>query len=79
MSILPMISSRALLRVLLKAGFKIVRQGGSHIRLQHFRDVTRQTTIPYHNADIPRWLLNEILKQAKFSVKEFLKLLKRTR
>lgn len=77
MSIIPILKSKDLLKALLKAGFKIVRQSGSHIRLQHVRDSTRRTTIPYHNADIPRWLLGEILKQAKISIKELLKLLRK--
>lgn len=77
MSIVPILKSKDLLKALLKAGFRIVRQSGSHIRLQHLRDSTRQTTIPHHSADIPRWLLGEILKQAKISVKELLKLLKK--
>ncbi|MDP3726391.1 MAG: type II toxin-antitoxin system HicA family toxin [bacterium] len=65
-----------MLHVLLKAGFRIIRQSGSHIRLRHVKDPHRQTTIPYHTEDIPRWLLGEILKQTKISVKELLKFLK---
>ena len=75
MSILPMLKSSQVVKALLKAGFKIIRQSGSHIRLQHMIDPTRQATIPQHHADIPRWLLGEILKQAKISVQEFIKLL----
>lgn len=77
MSIVPMLKATEVLRVLLKAGFRVMRQTGSHIRLQHWRDVTRQVTIPFHkNVDIPRWLLSSILRQAKISIKEFLKLLR---
>ena len=78
MSIVPVLKSAKLVRVLLKAGFKIIRQSGSHVRLQHFNDSARQTSVPLHNADIPRWLLKEILTQAKVSVRELLKLLKKT-
>lgn len=77
MSIVPILKSGELIKALLKAGFKVLRQGGSHVRLQHFQDSTRQTTIPIHKADIPRWLLKEILRQTKISVKELSKLLGR--
>jgi len=75
MSIIPVLKSKELLKILLRAGFKITRQSGSHIRLIFLRDPTRQTTIPIHNADIPRSLLSSILKQAKISVSDLLKLL----
>ena len=75
MSIIPVLKSKELLKILLKAGFKVIRQSGSHIRLIFPRDATRQTTIPMHSADIPRSLLSTILKQAKISVGDLLKLL----
>lgn len=77
MSIVPILKSKELINVLIKAGFKIIRQSGSHIRLRHISDFTRQTSIPIHNSDIPRWLLSAILKQAKISLKQLLQLLKR--
>ena len=76
MSIIPVLSSKSLIKVLLKAGFKIIRQSGSHIRFRHISDSTRQTTVPQHSGDIPKWLLREILKQAKISTKDLLKFLK---
>ncbi|MEK7480685.1 MAG: type II toxin-antitoxin system HicA family toxin [Patescibacteria group bacterium] len=76
MSIVPSVKAKEIIAVLLKAGFKIVRQSGSHIRFQHKQDATRQTGVPYHNVDVPRWLVREIMRQAKISVKEFLKLLR---
>lgn len=77
MSIIPILKSRQIIAALLKAGFRIVRQTGSHIRLQHLIDAARQTSVPVHSADIPRWLIGEILRQAKISVSDFLKLLKK--
>ena len=76
MSLFPALKSKEVIKILLKAGFKIVRQSGSHIRLQHILDSTRQTTVPLHNSDIPKWLLGKILKQAKINAKDFLNLLK---
>jgi len=77
MGIIPMLKSREIIRVLLKAGFKIIRQSGSHVRLIHGKNTQRQTTVPIHNADIPREILKEILKQAKISIRDFLILLKK--
>mgnify|MGYP001594403044 CR=1 FL=1 len=74
MSIIPVIRAAEILRVLYGAGFRIVRQTGSHIILRHFTDAKRQTLVPRHGRrNIPRWLLHEILKQAKISVDDFLK------
>lgn len=77
MSIVPILKSKELINILIKAGFKIIRHSGSHIRLRHISDVTRQTSIPVHNSDIPRWLLGTILKQAKIPVKQLLQLLRK--
>lgn len=77
MSIIPILKSKELVKILLSFGFKIIRQSGSHIRLQHINDSLRQASIPIHSADLPRWLLKEILKQSKISIKELLRLLKK--
>lgn len=77
MSKLPILKSDEIIKILLRLGFKIIRQSGSHMRLKNILDVSRQTTVPRHNTDIPRWLLKEILKQSKISTKDFLKLLKK--
>lgn len=76
MSIIPILAPARLLAILLKAGFKIIRQKGSHIRLAH--PITgRATTIAMHAKDISRNLIMKILKQAGISVKDFLVLLKK--
>ncbi|OGY62882.1 MAG: hypothetical protein A2745_01960 [Candidatus Harrisonbacteria bacterium RIFCSPHIGHO2_01_FULL_44_13] len=75
MSIVPLLRSAQLIKALLGAGFRIIKQSGSHVRLRHVLDSTRQTTVPIHNFPIPRWLLHAILKQTKISLKELLKLL----
>jgi len=61
---------------LFKADFVMIRQSGSHVRFQHKIDHTRQTTVPLHSGDIPRWLVREILRQTRISVPDFLNLLK---
>ncbi len=76
MSFLPIFRSRELIKVLIKAGFRIVRQVGSHVRLQHITDSSRQTSVPVHPGTLPKWLIREILNQAKISTKELKHLLK---
>ena len=76
MSIIPILTARQLIKVLLKAGFKIVRQRGSHIHLEHIFDPSRITQVAIHTAKaLPRGAIMGILKQAKISVKELLRLL----
>lgn len=77
MSIVPILKSKELISILIRAGFRVIRQSGSHIRLRHISNFTRQTSIPIHNSDIPRWLLSAILKQAKIPLKQLLQLLKK--
>lgn len=76
MSKTPSLKSKDVIKALTKAGFQIIRQSGSHVRLQHLLNSEKQTTVPLHNTDIPRWLLQKILQQAKISLKELLKFLK---
>lgn len=75
MSILPVIKAPKLVPILVRFGFRIVRQRGSHLHLEYILDKTRKTTIPMHNRDLPRKTLNSILKQTRIPTKEFLKLL----
>lgn len=74
MSIIPSLTPKQLLSVLLKAGFKIIREKGSHVRLEH--PLThRTTTIAMHAVDLSRRMVRMILAQAGISIKELLKLL----
>ena len=45
---LPSLRSREVIRALQNAGFSIVRTTGSHYRLVHDTDPSRQTTVPVH-------------------------------
>ena len=73
---LPSVTARDVIRVPQKAGFSIVRTTGSHFRLVHDTEPTRQTTVPVHKGkDIPRGTLRDIIKQAGFTVDEFIDLL----
>ena len=77
MGLLPSLKSAQVIAALLKAGFRVIRQTGSHVRLQHINDATRQVTVSKHSASLPLWIMRAILRQAKLSLKEFRKLLDR--
>jgi len=53
-----------------------VRTSGSHVRLVHATDPSRQTTVPVHKGrDLPKGTLRDIIAQAGMTVDEFLDLL----
>ena len=74
MSKLPVTDAKSLEKILLKLGFKLMRQKGSHRFYRHYDG--RYTTIPHHgNMDLGRPLIREILKQIEISPDEYLQLL----
>ena len=75
MSILPILTAAKILRAFLKGGFYVVRQAGSHIQLKHPKDPRILVTVARHGRDITRKTLSSILKQARLSADDFLKLL----
>lgn len=77
MSRLPQVTPRQLLAALEKAGFVVERVKGSHHFLRHKANSTRRTVIAVHPGDLRAGTLHDILKQAKLSRGEFLKLLRR--
>jgi predicted RNA binding protein YcfA (HicA-like mRNA interferase family) len=72
MSQLPILSGAKIVKALKKLGYEEVRQRGSHIRL--FCDNGNPITIPDYSA-VSRGLLRKILRDAKLSPEDFLKLL----
>ncbi|MEK7099008.1 MAG: type II toxin-antitoxin system HicA family toxin [Patescibacteria group bacterium] len=76
MSIIPVFTPREMVALLLKAGFHILRQKGSHIRFQH-PATGRATTVAMHARTLSRDLAATILKQAGISASDLLRLLKR--
>jgi len=75
MSKVPSISYIEVLRALQRDGWVVVRQKGSHIRLQkHLLTEVLKLTVPAHRP-IKRSTLSHILKQARLSVEQFDKLL----
>jgi predicted RNA binding protein YcfA (HicA-like mRNA interferase family) len=74
MSKLPLITAKELIKILLKLGFDLKRQKGSHKFFQH-KD-GRTTVIPDHGTEqLDRGLLNKIIKQdLMITVEAFLKI-----
>jgi predicted RNA binding protein YcfA (HicA-like mRNA interferase family) len=74
MNRLPALTAKELIRALEKAGFQVIRQRGSHVRLRH--PDGRVVTIPVHAGQtIGRGLLKKILRDARMSIEDLLKLI----
>jgi len=74
MSRLPQMTARELVRLLKAQGFVEDRQSGSHLTLWH-PERRVSVTIPVHTGcDIGRGLAARILRDAGFSVDEYLRL-----
>ena len=71
---LPSLNGRQIITALQNGGFTIVRQKGSHVRLQH--PDGRVVTVPLHpGQDVGRGLLRKILRDADLTRDEFIELL----
>jgi predicted RNA binding protein YcfA (HicA-like mRNA interferase family) len=74
MTKIPILKFKKVEKVLLKLGFKPVRQKGSHVFYRHSDG--RTTTLPNHpGRDLSRPLLHEILREIELSRENFLKML----
>lgn len=72
---LPVLKAKEVVRLLLRAGFYIHHQTGSHARLLHGGRPELRVTVPIHSKDVPPSLLKRILRQADLTEEEFLQLL----
>lgn len=73
---LKRLPARKVIKILSISGFKIVRKRGSHVVLKH--PDGRITVVPVHAAEkIGPGLLLKIIKDAKLTREEFLKLLEK--
>jgi len=71
---LPVLEGKRLIDALLRAGFEVTRQKGSHVRLKH--PDGRVITVPIHvGQELGRGLLRKILRDAELSVEELLEFL----
>lgn len=75
MSKTPSLNFDEIIRALKRDGWVVVRQKGSHIRLQKsIRDETLKLTVPAHRP-VKRSTFAHILKQARMSVETLMELL----
>ncbi len=76
MTKVPVINYEKVVKALKRDGWVVVRQKGSHIRLQkHLQDEILKLTIPAHRP-LKKSTLSHILKQARISVDKFLGLIR---
>jgi predicted RNA binding protein YcfA (HicA-like mRNA interferase family) len=67
---LPIVDFRTMEKMLLRLGFRPVRQSGSHVFYRH--PDGRTTTVPRHSGrDIARPLTREILREIELSPEQF--------
>ena len=74
MSKVPCLAYDKIVRAFQRDGWIVVRQKGSHIRLQkHTATETLKLTVPAHRP-VKRTTLAHILKQANLSLEDFIRL-----
>jgi len=72
---LPVISGREAVKALSRAGFRVVRQRGSHVRLEkRTEERLIKLTVPLHKS-LKKGTLRRIIKDAGLTVQEFNRLL----
>jgi len=72
---LPVISGKQAVKCFEKIGYQVVRQRGSHIRMRHKSDSSKQPlTIPRHKT-LGKGLIRKLLRDAELTIEELLKLL----
>jgi predicted RNA binding protein YcfA (HicA-like mRNA interferase family) len=67
---LPVVSGKETIKKLERAGYAIVRQKGSHVRMRSERAEAKPVTVPIHN-EIKPGLLLQILKDAGLTMEQF--------
>jgi len=70
---LPVLKPRQVIAALEKAGYRQVRQKGSHVQLKRGNLLV---TVPNHPGDLNPNVLKSIMRQAQLSLEEFVELLK---
>ena len=71
MTALPVISGRETVKALSRAGFRVVRQRGSHVRLEkRTEERLIKLTVPLHKS-LKKGTLRRIIKDSGLTVQEF--------
>ncbi len=66
MSKIPSLTSAKLIKILERNGFVLSRTKGSH-KIYYNSQTKKRVVVPFHNKDLPKGTLFEILKQAGIS------------
>ena len=70
MTRLPIVDFKTMEGILLRLGFQVVRQKGSHVFYRHHDG--RTTTLPHHpGRDLSRPLIREILREIEITPERF--------
>ncbi len=72
---LPRISARKMLQVLLRAGFYVHHQKGSHVNLRHPIKTHLHLVVPQHGGDLAPKTIKSVIVQAEMTVEQFIELL----
>lgn len=64
-------SAKKVIKALSRAGFSIISQRGSHIKLRGIRSGKLQTVIVPNHSEIARGTMESVLKQAAMTKSEF--------
>lgn len=75
MSRLPQVSGQDVVKLLIRIGYEQDRVRGSHIMMRQIASPHRRLTIPNHDP-VAKGILIAIIRQAGFSLDEFVALLK---
>lgn len=73
---LPRITSRKVLMSLLKVGFYIHHQSGSHVNLRHHSKSHLHIVVPEGKKDLTPKTLKSIISQAELTTEEFIKIIR---
>lgn len=68
---IPALKPIGVIKILKRAGFKFIRQKGSH---QIYFKNNRAVVVPYHRNDLRKGTLIAIIKQSGLTLKEFIDL-----
>jgi predicted RNA binding protein YcfA (HicA-like mRNA interferase family) len=72
---LPALKPKEVIRALQRAGFYVHHSTGSHYVFKPPSKPQIRVTVPFHNKDLKRRTLISIIKQAGYTVEEFIELL----
>ncbi|OGZ31677.1 MAG: hypothetical protein A3H02_02290 [Candidatus Niyogibacteria bacterium RIFCSPLOWO2_12_FULL_41_13] len=72
---LPCLRSQKVISALLRVGFYIHHQTGSHINLRHGIKKHLHIVVPFHKKELAPKTLKSIILQAELTINEFVELL----